>query len=163
MADQHKKEDRLVRRPGSFEGMFPHAWFPEFERLFEDFESFGPRRPFLMPRATDVRAAFIDLQDAGSSFLLKAEVPGIPKENLEVSVTSDAVELSGTFEEMKEEDTGTYVRRERNFRRFHRHVPFPEEVAAESAMATLRDGVLELRVPKREPAPETKSHRVKIE
>ena len=109
-----------------------------------------------------VREAFADLEDAGDKFVVHAEVPGIPKDKIDVNVTKDDVEISGEAGTEKEEKKKGYVFRERGYSSFYKSIAFPEEVVPEKAESTVKDGVLEVNVPKKTPTPEPKKHKVAV-
>lgn len=109
----------------------------------------------------ETRRAFADLIDAGKEYRLHVEVPGIPKEKLNVSVTSRGAKIEGEAETSIDEDKEGYVHRERTWSKVRREVTFPDEVIPDQADATVKDGVLELTVPKKNPT-EVKSHKVQI-
>jgi len=109
-----------------------------------------------------VREAFADLEDAGSKFVVRAEVPGIPKDKINVNVTKDDVEISGEAGTAKEEKKKGYVFRERGYSSFYKRIVFPEEVVPEKAESTVKDGLLEVDVPKKKPTSEPKKHKVAV-
>jgi HSP20 family protein len=108
------------------------------------------------------REAFADLIDAGNKFVVHAEVPGIPKDKINVAVTKDDVEISAEAGTEKEEKKKGYVFRERGYSSFYKRIVFPEEVVPEKAESTVKDGVLEIDVPKKTPTPEPKKHKVAV-
>ena len=109
-----------------------------------------------------VREAVADLEDAGDKYVVRAEVPGIPKDKIEVNVTKDEIEISAEAGTEKEEKKKGYVFRERGYSSFYKSITFPEEVIPEKAESAVRDGVLEVNVPKKTPTPEPKKHRVNV-
>lgn len=173
-----KKENVPIKKKSTERGEItpwrPGEYMQEMDRWFRDFrreldDTFGsrgagwgwmrPRFPWLsMP---EVRPARCDLIDAGNEFRVRAEVPGIAKENLNITVTGRAIEIEGeTKTEIQEEKEG-FVRRERGYSKIQRSLAFPEEVVPDKAEATLKDGLLEIRVPKKTPTEVTK-HRVVV-
>jgi HSP20 family molecular chaperone IbpA len=108
------------------------------------------------------REAFADLRDAGDKFVVHAEVPGIPKDKIDITVTKDDVEISGEAGTEKEEKKKGYVFRERGHSSFYKRIAFPEEVVPDKAQSTVKDGVLEVDVPKKTPTPEPKKHKVAV-
>jgi HSP20 family protein len=108
------------------------------------------------------REAFADLVDNGDKFVVSAEVPGIPKDKIDVNVTKDDVEISGEAGTEKEEKKKGYVFRERGYSSFYKRIVFPEEVVPEKAESTVKDGVLEVDVPKKTPTAEPKKHKVAV-
>jgi HSP20 family protein len=108
------------------------------------------------------REAFADLVDAGDKFVVHAEVPGIPKDKIDVTVTKNEIEISAEAGTEKEEKKKGYVFRERGYSSFYKRIVFPEEVVPEKAESTVKDGVLEVDVPKKTPTPEPKKHKVAV-
>ncbi len=115
-------------------------------------------RSFELP---ETRRAFADLIDAGKEYRVRAEVPGIPKDKLNISVTPRGVKIEGEAETNIDEEKEGYVHKERTWSKIRREVAFPEEVIPERADAVVKDGVLELTVPKKNPT-EVKSHKVQV-
>jgi HSP20 family protein len=109
-----------------------------------------------------VRAAYSDLIDEGNKFLVRAEVPGIPRNKLDVTVTKSGIEISGEASAKSEEKDKNYVVRERSYSSIYKNLEFPEEVIPEKAECTVKDGVLEVSIPKRTPTPEAKKHKVAV-
>lgn len=166
----------MIRRKERKEGLVPRDyWGPallspmtmmsDMDRIFDDFRSEW-ERAFLAPRtfaAELSRQPLIDLADNGKEYLLKAEMPGINKEDLAIEVGENEIEISGeTRTEEKEEDKDRgYIRRERRYSKFHRTLPLPDSVIADKAEAELKDGVLTVKLPKASP-PEKKSKKVQV-
>ncbi len=99
----------------------------------------------------DVRAPPIDVQDHDDHFLIVAEMPGVPKEQVDIKVTENLVELSG--ENALECDIDmmetAYLCNERATTNFHRKVPLPRPVVPEHAEASMKLGVMTLKLPKK--------------
>lgn len=137
-----------LNRPFGWPAMFPSGgWF-------------GPRwwRSFEFP---ETRRAFADLIDSGTEYRVRAEVPGIPKEKLNIAVTSRGIKIEGEAETKIDEDKEGYVHKERTWSKVRRELSFPEEVIAEKADAQVKDGVLEVTIPKKNPT-EMKAHKVQV-
>lgn len=132
----------------------------EMDRLFEDFFPSRWVRQRVAPR---VRVPAVDLRETDNDVILKADLPGVKKENLSVEVTPEAVTLKGQTGEEKEEKGEGYYCRERSWGGFERVVPLPVEVQADKARAKYADGVLEITMPKTEAAKAAQPHKVKIE
>jgi len=100
----------------------------------------------------------IDMERDDGNLVIKADVPGIKPEEIDIEVDRGVLTLSGKHEETKEEKDKTYVRRERRYGAFSRSVALPEGVDPAKITATTRDGLLEISVPvpeETEPAPVT--------
>jgi len=164
----------MIRRKDRKEGLVPKDyWEPtrsspmsliaDMDRLFEDFKS-DWESTFLVPRAfaTDlIRQPLVDITDNGKEYVVKAELPGIKKDDLTIEITENAIEISGeTKSEQKEEDKG-YLKRERRYASFFRSLPLPDAVLTDKAEAELKDGVLTVKLPKAAP-PEKKTKKVQV-
>lgn len=123
----------------------------EMDRLFDSFA--GPS--FFAP-ATQVLDAMwspaLDFSEDKDEFVARLEVPGIPKENLDVSVEGRTLTVSGRRDFEKEEKAEDYFWREREEGRFVRTVQLPAPVNAAKVDATVTDGVMTIRLPKAAPA-----------
>ena len=127
--------------------------FEEFERRFEDFF----RRPFSMmeaPRWTrwtalagEVSPA-MDIYDEGGDIVVKAEIPGMKKEEIHIDINEKTVTISGEKKKEEKTERKDYVHLERTYGSFARTFALSVEVETEKARATFKDGVLEVRVPK---------------
>lgn len=156
--NRSKKNDELAVRRGR-EDLFdlnrPFGW-----PTFAHGGWIGPRwwRSFDFP---ETRRAFADLIDAGKEYRVRAEVPGIPKEKLEISVTPRGIKIEGEEEKTIDEDREGFVQKERTWTKVRRELVFPEEVLPEQADAEMKDGVVEVRVPKKNPT-EMRKHKVQV-
>ncbi|MGD8568614.1 MAG: Hsp20/alpha crystallin family protein [Gammaproteobacteria bacterium] len=121
------------------EGLFPRGWLRpsrwEWPALSET-APFGGKLPK------------VDIVDREKDILVRAEVPGIDKDNLDISITENTVTIKGTTHHEEKEEKGEYYRRETSHGSFARTVTLPAEVDSEHAKANYKDGVLELTVPK---------------
>ncbi len=86
---------------------------------------------------------------------INIELPGVPVENVDVSVTDNVLTVSGTKSSEREEKGKTYFFSERRYGTFHRSFRLPPDVTDADITATCKDGVLQLRVPKRGAPKET--------
>jgi HSP20 family protein len=144
----------MKREPGEkekgglvpFRGGFPAIprWMDEM--LFERWPPFAPMVRFAEELA--VRVPPVDVYEEGNDIVLKAELPGMKKEEIEVDVSGDLVTLSGKKEKEEKVERKDYHRLERATGAFTRTVRLPAEVALEKVTATFKDGVLEVRAPK---------------
>ncbi len=103
----------------------------------------------------------VDIREEKDAFYVDAEVPGLSAEDVKVDVEKNVLTLSGERKVEKEEKEGTFRRVERHYGSFSRSFSLPETVDADSISADLKDGVLELRLPKKE-APTPKQISVNV-
>ena len=93
----------------------------------------------------------VDLEDRGKDFCLTVDLPGFSKENVEIEVSDDSVVIHAKKAVEEEEKRKNYVRRERAAQTFYRRVPLPEMVRSDDAKANLKNGTLEIMLPKKTP------------
>ncbi|NIM04902.1 MAG: Hsp20 family protein [Armatimonadetes bacterium] len=133
----------------------------EMDRLFE-----GTMRPFWPGRGEveleGYRLPTIDLEETDEEIVLKAELPGVDKKDLNVEVLPESVSLKAETSEEKEVKEKAYHRRERSYRSFQRVIPLPQEVKSAKAKASFKDGLLEVHLPKAEAAKAAKAVKVDI-
>lgn len=102
----------------------------------------------------------IDIIEEKDHFLVKADIPGMKKEDFEVKVEGKLLTLKGERKEEKETKEKNYYASERTYGAFARMMELPTEVKADQIKATYKDGVLEIDLPKTESA---KTKQVKVE
>ncbi len=161
MAKEEKKELAKVE---STKALSP---FKEMEKRFEDFF----RRPFSsmpswlsrvrMPEVEELVPS-VDILKEGDDILVKAELPGMKKEDIDVSLTKDTITISGEKKKEEKIEKKDYYSLERSYGSFKRSFSLPSEVQTEKASAKFKDGVLEIRIPKTEEA-KKKEKKVMIE
>jgi HSP20 family protein len=102
----------------------------------------------------------VNVFDVGEEFVVKAEVPGVTPEQVDIEVENETVTLRGerTFTEPNQD--AAYHRRERGAGHFRRVVRLPGRLAAVAPKAEYRDGVLTVRIPK---AKETRPRKIEIQ
>ena len=117
----------------------------EMSRLFEDFFT-GSR----WAGPSEGVAGFpLDMFDNEEELVVTAEVPGIDREDLDVTVTGSTLSITGE-KKMAHDETGEARRTERTFGRFSRSVALPEGIDPAKVTAELANGILTLRLAKRE-------------
>jgi HSP20 family protein len=119
----------------------------DIDRIFDGF--FGKIRP---GRTTldSYWTPLIDLEETEDSVRVRAELPGMKKDEIKISLDGDHLHLSGERKQEKEEKEKTYHRIERSYGRFERVIPLPTEVEKEKVKAVYTDGVLQITLPKSE-------------
>jgi HSP20 family protein len=100
----------------------------------------------------------IDVKAEGDSFTIKALLPGVNPEDLDIQIVNEIVTIAGELKADREEGSN-YLLAERPSGRFHRVISLPTPLDASKVEAELEDGVLTLRVPKTE---EAKPRTIKI-
>ena len=93
---------------------------------------------------------------------MRLEMPGIPKDDINIEVTPTSIEVSAQHDESKEDKDKNWLRRERSSIGFYRSLELPEELKTDDVNAELKDGILTIKLPKVEPKPEHKPKKVQI-
>jgi HSP20 family protein len=148
---------------------FMRRFSEEMDRLFEDF---GMGRGFLTPtfgRELDrfgeiggsVWSPQVEVFERGGQLVVRADLPGMTKDDINVDIREDALVIRGERREEREEDEEGYYRTEGSYGSFYRQIPLPEGVNAENANATFRNGVLEVTMQAPERA-EQRSRRLEV-
>ena len=104
----------------------------------------------------------IDVEDRDDEFVVTADVPGFEKDEIDVRMVDGSLSIEAKREESTEDRGDSYIRSEREHRSLHEQVRIPEPVREDDVEATLRNGVLTLRLPKAEPK-DTGGRRIEIE
>lgn len=151
------------RRPSLFERDIDSI-FDDFRRSFDSM--MRPYIPYEMQMqemgTLPVRYAPVDFIDEGDHYSIHAELPGFTRENVEVNINNDSMSIRAKKETEKEDKQKNYLHRERAYSSFERSISFPEEVDPQKAEGRMNNGVLELKVPKKEPKPETKTRKIEL-
>ena len=120
--------------------------FSDFDDLFEGF--FSPRRS---SPSTDGGALVpaIDVTETDNEYLIKAEVPGVKKEDLDVSVQDGVLTINAESKyESEEKKEGRLIRQERRYGKYVRSMRLGKDVDSAKVKAEYKDGILELKLPK---------------
>jgi HSP20 family protein len=152
-------EHAIVKRPAKETELARgfDTMFDEFRRSFDDLMApFLPMRTHL-PRSfgtLPIRTPLVDLIDEGNQYVIKTELPGFEKEDVDIELNKDILVLKAEKKSEEEKKSPNYLHRERAYTSCHRTVNFPEEVDPSKVEGIMENSVLELKIPKREPKPE---------
>lgn len=120
-----------------------------FEDLFNDFGKGFFVRPFAFPQETELGIK-IDVKEDDKSYIVKADIPGVKKEDIQIDVEDDEITLRAESKREKEEKKGEkVVYSERSYGMVSRSFTLPTDVDAKAANAEYKDGVLTLSLPKK--------------
>lgn len=126
----------------------------DMERLFEDFQGFSfpsffktDFAPFRMEFDKVEWVPQIEVLHKNGQLMVRADLPGLKKDDVKIELTDDLLTLSGERKEEKEEKREGFYRSERSYGSFYREIPLPEGAKTENAAATFVNGVLEITIP----------------
>lgn len=122
--------------------------FDPFLDMNDFFKGFGMRP--LMREFEREPSMKMDVSEAEGSYMVKAEIPGVNKDDIHISVDGNMVSISAEVKKEKEEKKGeNVIRSERYFGKVSRSFTLANEVDAEKVQAKYADGVLEVTIPKK--------------
>ncbi len=147
-ANKPAKVETTTPKPTTlFESAFGFPWFRRMNRDLDYlFDRFGMERPFFETTPT-AWAPDVEMFEKNHTLFVRADVPGLKKEDITVEVTDENIVLHGERKHEKEEKGEGYYRSERTYGSFYRALSLPEGVKVEGAKATVHDGVLEITMP----------------
>lgn len=133
----------------------------DLDRVFNRFFNAALTDPWMMPQllVENGKPAFmphLDLTETDNEFILRLEVPGIPKENVDVQLIGDVLTITGHRDKVTEKQGETCLWREQEFGQFSRSLRLPVPVNGAKVDALHNDGVLTVRLPKAVPAVSTR-------
>lgn len=135
------------------------------DRLFRETWPYYAERKAL-PKAAgeelvETATPSVDVKEKEGKIVVAADIPGVEKGDISINIKGDMLEISAEKKEEKEEKGEGYIRRERSYRKFYRAIPLLTEVDKDKAEASLKDGVLQIEMPKLKGAEEVKKIEVK--
>jgi len=166
MANEEKKENKQeVKKVETAQVLSP---FDEMERMFNDYISRGwmhPFRPdwpnlFKSAQPFEGKSPSVDVIERDDVVIVKAELPGVDKKDIDVSVTNNTVTIKGKTSHEEKEEKGDFYRCEISRGSYSRTLSLPAEVDEGKSKAKVKDGILELTLPK---LTKSKRHSVKVE
>jgi HSP20 family protein len=119
----------------------------EMNKLFDDFLD----RPLMRTEWSEgVWNPSVDISETKDNVIIKAEIPGLSKEDVKISMQDNMLTLTGEKKQEKEEKEANYHRVERSYGAFSRSFALPTSVKSDKIKATYKDGVLFITLPKTE-------------
>ena len=147
---------------------FWRSTWSDFDRAFDNLRrdmerSFASFPSVSMPQMPKIPPSSCDVIDEGHQLRIKMDIPGVKKNEIELNVTDNSVEISAGHKESKEEKKKNYLRKERSEVSYYRTLPLPEKVLSNKAKAKLTDGVLDVVIPKVKPTPKPKKQHISVQ
>lgn len=102
----------------------------------------------------------VDVYDSKDNMMVKADIPGMKKEDIDISVHGDILTIKGEKKEETETKENNYVKTERFYGSFNRVLTLPSEIDESKVKASYKDGVLDIILPKKE---EHKPKQIKVD
>lgn len=154
-----EKKKKVKKEEKAVEPYRPLEWLTPFRRMEEMFEDFF-RRPLGRPWLPSLPRLFegmeptpsVDIFEEGDDVVVKTELPGMEKDDVDVNLTENAITISGEKKKEEKVEKKDYYHFERSYGSFSRTFTLPAEVQTDKAKASFKKGVLEVRIPKTEEA-----------
>jgi HSP20 family protein len=171
MPIRKNKGNKIIERPtkkGEIKERRPYDLWRDMDSLFDSFRTgfddlFWPWAGTAgFPTYSNDRMPPMDVADMGDHYEMRFEVPGIPKDNIDIQVNHNRIEIKAECKDEKQESGKNWLRRECSGTSLYRSIELPEELKTDKVDAELKDGILILSLPKLEPKPEQKSKKVTI-
>lgn len=121
----------------------------EMNRLFSGF--FNGDDPWVAPEGTTLLAPKLDVSETDKDIQLTVELPGLAENDVEVELLDEAIRIYGEKKDERETKDHNFHRTERTFGSFERVVPLPKPIQREGVVATFKNGVLHVVLPKATP------------
>lgn len=128
----------IMKRSPLSELSDPRGWLTPF---FSDIDS------ALAGAASHIWSPAIDVVKENGDLIVRADVPGMKPDEIDIEIEDDVLTLSGEHTEEKEEKEGRYMRRERSTGSFRRSIGLPASVKPSDIQAVCKEGVLEVKIP----------------
>jgi len=165
MAEKAKeKETKALARWKPFIGLSRGE--REMDRMVDDFfdrrmRPWWPER-WLGARGGEIVAPAVDVYEEKDEIVVKAELPGMDKHEIQVNISDSELILKGEKKKEEKIEEENYYRCERSYGAFRRTVELPKDVQADKIKASFKNGILEVRLPKTKEA-KTREIKVKVE
>lgn len=126
----------------------------DMEKAFSSFPSIH------MPKMAHTAC---DVIDEGNQYRVKMDMPGTKKNEINLNVTDNSIEVSAEHKEESEEKKKNYLRKERSQVSFYRSLPLSEKILSDKVVAKLTDGVLDITLPKSNPVEIQKKKSISVQ
>ena len=94
------------------------------------------------------KKTLIDVIETDDSVIIKADLPRLKKEDVEIAISEDTVDICAEFQEEKLDEDVEYLLRERSYGKIRRSIKLPSKVLIKEAEGTFKDSVLTIKLPK---------------
>lgn len=107
----------------------------EFTQMLSDYTNYSKK-------------TLVDVIETDDSIIIKADLPRLKKEDVEIAISEDTIEICAEFEKEKIDEDMNYIQRERSSGKIKRSIKLPNKVMIKEAEGTFKDSVLTIKLPK---------------
>ncbi len=136
--------------------------FDQVRRSFEDLMTPIFNWPSSFPQLETMRNLSIDLEDNGDHFRATVQLPGYGKDQVEVKVNEDTLEIHAERRTKDGQKNGDSIHREQSYSAFQRTITLPEEVTPSKTESSMKNGILVITLPKKHPASKKSLQKVQV-
>ncbi len=144
-----RSEHQVTRRqmPAGSPFRMLERFADEMDRVFDEFGFGRAWNQGLSGEEKMMWAPRVDITHRNNELVIRADLPGMSKDDVTVDVTDDAVTIQGERRREREDEQGGVYRSERTYGSFYRAIPLPEGAMSDQAKASFNNGVLEITMP----------------
>lgn len=117
----------------------------DFDKMFRNFAS-----GFASPDVSRTMFPLMDIKERKNEILVEAEVPGLDKKDINISLKKDELVIQGEKKEEEKKEGESFLRVERSYGKFRRSIKLPSNIKSEDIKADYNNGVLRIHLPKTE-------------
>ncbi len=172
--EEAKKESKKENAPLAVRDSIFSSVFDRVQRVFDEVDAYFRNfwmptslwdfRPFslkLFEEDEFFRTPLANIKDEGDHFLITAELPGLDKSDIEITVNDGRLEIKGVQETKEEEKGKGYIKREYYSSKYYRCFSLPENIDEDKIEASLDKGILKITLPKIE-VPEKEKKKIEV-
>ena len=160
-------ETRLAERPREHTGLSDYLREPfnrlrgEVDRMFDEFPPRFPTTNLGLRYLASLPMPALEMRETDKEYHLSVELPGVPGDEVDISVNGDLLVVKGEKKEEREEKERNYTMSERSYGMLERRVTLPADCDAEGIEASSDNGVIAITIPRKERPPE-KARKIEI-
>ncbi|MDY0407067.1 Hsp20/alpha crystallin family protein [Virgibacillus sp. 179-BFC.A HS] len=137
--------------------LVPYEPFRQLSNMRRDFDHFFSDFPAMFGPEHGMGHIHVDVHETAQEVVATCDIPGLEKkEDVQLSVENNMLQINGTIRRSNEVNEENMSRKERFVGQFHRSVSLPSPVSSEGVTASYKNGVLEVRMPKKHEANQSK-------
>lgn len=135
---------------------------PSFSSWFDNFFENSLGTEFLSNFNTGITLPAVNIKETNNEFILELAIPGMKKSDFIIDVENKILSIASEIKREEEETKENYTRREFGYSSFKRTFTLPDSVETDKVKATYQDGILTVKLPKREEAKQKPPKRIEI-
>jgi HSP20 family protein len=150
MGDEVEKKTEKLSVQKSKENYHPFEWMTNLDEWFDNFRRNFDLfyRPFRFPELPSLRIPAMDIYEDRDKYEITAEVPGLNKNDIDINLINNSIEIKAERKEEREIKKENYIRKERGRKKYYRKIPLPKNIDKKEIDASFANGIITLVIPK---------------